>query len=268
MSVVDIARSTHPGPTAVVTVVAIVLAMCAQLAPSQVVLVGVVILLDQASVGISNDWLDAARDRASGRGDKPIATGAVTISAARTSAIGLAVLSVLGTLPLGWPVVLSHLAVLAAGWAYNLGLKATPLSVVPFVIAFGLLPAVAALARPGAPEWWALAAGALLGVAAHFANVLPDLADDAATGIRGLPHRLGQRTSGVVIGLSTATASVLIVAGAGLYASLAAAGIALGAIIAVSVVRGAVGRWLFRVIMLAALLDVALLAAGGSALLA
>ena len=36
-------------------------------------------------------------------------------------------------------------------------------------------------------------AGALLGVGAHLVNALPDLADDEATGVRGLPHRLGPR---------------------------------------------------------------------------
>ena len=38
-----------------------------------------------------------------------------------------------------------------------------------------------------------MVAGALLGVGAHLLNVLPDLADDEATGVRGLPHRLGAR---------------------------------------------------------------------------
>jgi 4-hydroxybenzoate polyprenyltransferase len=38
-----------------------------------------------------------------------------------------------------------------------------------------------------------LVTGALLGVGAHLLNVLPDLADDEATGVRGLPHRLGAR---------------------------------------------------------------------------
>jgi 4-hydroxybenzoate polyprenyltransferase len=33
--------------------------------------------------------------------------------------------------------------------------------------------------------------GALLGVGAHLLNALPDLADDEATGVRGLPQRLG-----------------------------------------------------------------------------
>ena len=36
-----------------------------------------------------------------------------------------------------------------------------------------------------------MATGALLGVGAHLLNALPDLADDEATGVRGLPQRLG-----------------------------------------------------------------------------
>ena len=32
----------------------------------------------------------------------------------------------------------------------------------------------------------------------HFSNVLPDLDDDAATGVRGLPHRIGARGSALV----------------------------------------------------------------------
>ena len=34
-----------------------------------------------------------------------------------------------------------------------------------------------------------------LGVAAHFLNTLPDFDDDAATGIQGLPHRIGATAS-------------------------------------------------------------------------
>ena len=65
--------------------------------------------------------------------------------------------------------------------------KSTIWSWAPYAVAFGLLPAIATLARP-TPRWpepWAIAAGALLGVAAHFANVLPDLATDADLLIMG-----------------------------------------------------------------------------------
>ena len=48
---------------------------------------------------------------------------------------------------------------------------------------------------PGAdrawPPAWMMATGAVLGVGAHLLNALPDLADDDATGVRGLPQRLG-----------------------------------------------------------------------------
>ena len=88
-----------------------------------------------------------------------------------------------------------HLTSVAAGWAYNLGLKRTWWSWLPYAVAFGALPAFVSLAGPDgeAPPWWWPVAGALLGVGAHLLNVLPDLADDAATDVRGFPHRLGPR---------------------------------------------------------------------------
>ena len=67
-------------------------------------------------------------------------------------------------------------------------------------------------ARPTAP-WWLVAAGAALGAAAHLANVAPDLEDDLATGVRGLPHRLGARVSAVTGALLLGGASVVLVLG-------------------------------------------------------
>jgi 4-hydroxybenzoate polyprenyltransferase len=63
----------------------------------------------------------------------------------------------------------------------------------PYALAFAALTVFVWLAgTPGtAPPGWLPVAGACLGVGAHLLNVLPDLADDAATGVRGLPHRLG-----------------------------------------------------------------------------
>ena len=97
------------------------------------------------------------------------------------------------SLLLGWRAGLVQLSVVLWGWLYNAWLKSTVASPVPFLFAFGGLPAVATLALSERqwPPGWTLAAAGLIGVAAHFGNVLPDLDDDARTGVSGLPHRLG-----------------------------------------------------------------------------
>lgn len=75
--------SSHPGPTATVTVLAVVLGAGSGLGPGRVVLLGVAFLLGQLSIGFSNDWVDAARDRAVERRDKPVARGDVSVGTER-----------------------------------------------------------------------------------------------------------------------------------------------------------------------------------------
>ena len=62
-------------------------------------------------------------------------------------------------------------------------------------LGFGPIPAYAASTLPGhpAPRWSVTAAAALVGLGAHFANVLPDLAGDQATGVKGLPQQVAAR---------------------------------------------------------------------------
>ena len=169
----------------------------------------------QLSIGWSNDAIDAARDRATQRSDKPVAQGAVSTRVVGVAA-GLALLAaVVLSLALGWQPGLASLTVVACGWLYNLGLKATAFSFVPYAIAFGTLPAVATLALPE-PAWpapWAMVAGALFGVSAHLANVLPDLDDDLDTGVRGLPHRIGARATAVACPVLLGAASLVILFG-------------------------------------------------------
>ena len=105
----------------------------------------------------------------------------------------------------------------ASGWAYNLYFKRTVWSAVPYAVAFGTLPAVVTLALPDPelPPLWTFFAGALLGVGAHLLNVLPDLADDASTGVHGLPNRLGERRVRVLAPLVLLAASCVVVLGPG-----------------------------------------------------
>src|SRR5438045_8462273 len=68
-------RACHPEPTAAVTAVAALLAVSQGAA---VVAVASTVLASQLAVGWSNDAIDADRDAAVGRPDKPIPAGAVS----------------------------------------------------------------------------------------------------------------------------------------------------------------------------------------------
>ncbi|MBN9326635.1 MAG: UbiA family prenyltransferase [Cellulomonas sp.] len=204
---VDLLRAYHPGPTAAVSALAGVLVVTAGAGVRSVLIVAAV-LAGQLSVGWSNDWLDAVRDTTVGRADKPVAAGRVTAGTVRNAALSAAAACVVLSLLLGWAAGIVHLAAVASAWSYNLRLKRTAWSWAPYALSFGLLPLALALALPGRPTaaWWAIGAGALLGTGAHGLNVLPDLLDDAATGVRGLPHRLG------VVPTAVGSAAVLLVA--------------------------------------------------------
>ncbi len=202
-------RAAHPVPAAAVTGLAALLGWVVGGGPAQVLALVLAVGVGQLSIGWSNDWLDAHRDRLVARADKPIATGDISERLVKWSAWVAAALALVFSLRLGWFAGLLNILAIASGWAYNLGVKGTWFSWVPYAVTFGLLPAVASLAQSGSWQpWWLALAGAVLGVGAHFINVLPDLADDAATDIRGLPHRVGGRmtriTAPVLLVLATA----------------------------------------------------------------
>ncbi len=186
-------KASHPEPGAAVTLAMGLLAAGAGHSAWGVVGVTAAIGATQLSVGWVNDWLDADRDRATGRVDKPVASGAVSRRTVGVAGLVASLAVPLLGLPFGPAAAACVTLVGIFALLYDWPLKSTPLSVLPYLVAFGLMPAFVVLALPGHP-WppaWLVAAGALLGGGAHFANVLPDLEDDAATGVVGLPHRLG-----------------------------------------------------------------------------
>jgi 4-hydroxybenzoate polyprenyltransferase len=262
--------AAHLGPTLAVTTVATVLAGVAGVSEGRAALLCAAVLAGQASIGWSNDWLDADRDRAVARADKPVVRGAVRPERLRTAALVALALAVALSLLLGLAPGLLLLTLVASGWAYNAGLKRTAASGLPYAVGFGALPAgvvAAAVGTPVAP-WWLVAAGAALGSAAHLANVAPDLEDDLATGVRGLPHRLGARVSAVAGALLLGAASLLLVAGpdgpptpAGwLGLALAVPAVVVAALAGTARFR----RAAFPAVMLLTVLDVVLLLAGGA----
>lgn len=261
-------RAAHIGPTIAVTVLAGLLAVDWGLPTPTVALLIAAVFAGQLTIGWGNDLVDAERDRRVGRFDKPLAVGALDARRV-TSALLLALAaSVALSGLLGWRSALAHVVlVVGAGHAYNVGLKATAWSWVPYAVAFGSLPGVVTLAQPtpALPAPWMVAAGAMLGVGAHVLNALPDLADDEATGVRGLPHRLGPDGSRLVaVGLLVAASAVVIAA----WSTKAAwwgvvPNAAFVVVLAVIALRGK-GNLPFQAAVIIAVLDVAMLGLAGS----
>ncbi|HWS57754.1 MAG TPA: UbiA family prenyltransferase, partial [Actinotalea sp.] len=244
-------------------------------APGPAALATAAVLTGQLSVGWSNDWIDARRDVAVGRLDKPVVSGSVSVELLRSTALGAAMVCVVLSMATGWVPGAVHVAAVAMAWTYNLRLKDSAWSWLPYAVSFGLLPVFLVLTLPGQPlaARWVVLAAALLGTGAHVANVLPDLEDDAATGVNGLPHRLG-RTRSSVLAHTVLLAAVLVTV-VGPPGEPSAAALAIGGLAAVLAVAAGVvastrtsSRVPFTLSMAVAGLCVLLLVTAGPAVVA
>jgi 4-hydroxybenzoate polyprenyltransferase len=186
----------HPGPTAVVTLVSFLLASRLWSVESSLG-IALSVFLGQLVIGWSNDLVDLDSDRASKRLEKPLVAGLISKGALQRATWITAVVAITVNLtgPLGIKGGLTHLFGVACGVSYNFYFKRTLFSWLPFALAFASLPGSIVIAADRTPPFWLLACGSLLGIAAHFANVVEDIDSDRGRGIRGLPQVLGERIS-------------------------------------------------------------------------
>ena len=262
-------KSTHPIPSFAVTGFTVLLAIGYGMPLEKLVLVGLGILFQQFSVGLSNDWLDYERDKIVGRNDKPTVRFEVSAQLVRNASLVSALIALAAATSLGWEVLLTMVAMLVVGWSYNLGLKSNALSALPYAVGFGTVPVFVTLSLSTlqVPMWWVMLAAGLLGVAAHFANALPDLMDDRKTGVRALPHMLGQRVSALAISGAAALASLLVVTQStslNLVVAWTGFGLTMGLVITASglALRPKPPRVIFYLLIAAAFVNVALLVLG------
>jgi 4-hydroxybenzoate polyprenyltransferase len=263
----------HPGPTLVVTAVATALAIEVGRGEAST-WVALAVLAGQLSVGWSNDSLDADRDALAGRAEKPVVAGLLARRTVAIAALGALIACVPLSLASGWRAGCIHLVAVASAWAYNLGLKATWLSPLPYALSFALLPAFVTMGLPGSP--WpragVMVVAALLGLGAHFINTVPDYAADELGGVDGLPQRLGPRRS-LVVGVLLLGASALVIAVLCAHRSTASTLLVLCALLADGVVLEAAAHrrerqaWRFTLVT-AGFCVAAFVAAGSQVLLA
>lgn len=238
-------RLIHPAPA--LAVIALTAALGAILATQAGVPIGdrwlftvLAVAGSQVFTGATNDIADRFRDAAV-RPEKPLPAGELSLNAATwVASIGLAVQLAAswrtGTLPLVLGAAASGSAL-----AYNLFLSRTPLSPLPYLVSFGLLPAWIA-AGVGVPIERVLPAIPLVApfaMAAHLANTLRDFDADAAGSSRSLAQVLGRRAShllaaGLAVAVGLGVGGALLIGG-----RVPPGSIALGVIGLVGIAAGA-----------------------------
>jgi len=195
-------RTSHLGPTLLVTFVSYLLALRFWWeGPSFVI--AFTVFCGQLVVGWTNDLVDLPLDQREGRTNKPMVDGKLSpITVKRATWVALVFVTLFSLFgPMGIIGGLVHLLGVGSGVAYNFYFKTNRFSFLPYAISFAALPASITLSRGDAPQLWLLISGSCLGLSAHFANVVKDMERDRAAGITGLPQILGSQKSTLLSGL-------------------------------------------------------------------
>lgn len=233
-------RVVHPFPSFLVAGLTVVLALAAGGGdkPTTMVVLGIGMLLYQFSIGIANDLCDIDDDRQA-KPWKPLASGAVSRRVASGALIACAGGGMALTAMLGWQSWLIGVAALAAGLTYDVWLKRTAWSWLPYAVAFPLVPAWAHVAIDAWEPylWWAFPLGIALGFAMHLANQAPDAADEGS-GLPGILGELRSRWLAIVVFVSVAITT----------ATIAGSATAIGGAVAAALVVAAGGPLAHRVL--------------------
>jgi 4-hydroxybenzoate polyprenyltransferase len=258
--------AAHPFPLAMVVLLTALIGVASTGGSpgiGRLALVLLAMLASQLAIGWSNDYLDREAD-ALHQPAKPVPAGLVDARLLPPAiGVALAVCALAGVLLGGWALLLLALGT-ACGLGYNLGLKRSRYSAATFVVAFSVLPMFVWTALDAfEPEFLALYATCLtLPVAAHVANVLPDLETDRAQRRRTIAVALGRsRAIGLTLGCQLAPLVLTAISLVWLDYDLAVLGPAVAVYAALTAVAAALyafgqsrdaGVWAFRCLALAA----------------
>ena len=252
--IIGLAKASHFGPTMTVTITSLLLATNLWWeGPAYIIAFGV--FLGQLLVGFTNDLNDYQDDLKHNRSNKPLVSGQITTAQLQRAIKIVAPIAVVVNIvgPLGIKGGLIYLFGVGMGISYNLYFKSTLLSPLPYAIAFAALVACIVVATDRNPPLWLMAAASLLGVAAHFANVLKDLDQDLTSGIKGLPQRLGKKYSRLIVSILLITTTLLLN-----YTHPNTPLLVIG-LIAATITSFAPNKLMFSALMITAVIDVVLM---------
>ena len=194
-------KASHFGPTLLVTAISFGFATHYWWeGPAYVIAFGV--FTGQLVVGWSNDLYDYEDDLRHDRQNKPLVAKSISKETLQRWLRFMVPFSFFANLlgPLGIKGGMVYMLGIACGVTYNFYFKFSPLSPLPYAIAFAALPSSIAISKEITPPTWMWLGGALFGMAAHFINVIKDMKEDRLSEIRGLPQILGT-TKSIIISL-------------------------------------------------------------------
>jgi 4-hydroxybenzoate polyprenyltransferase len=203
-------RAAHFGPTVIVTVTSFLLSL-SQYSIIDSLRVAIAIFAGQLVVGWSNDFIDAPLDIAAQRTKKPIVSKEINPEQLKKSILVALVAALLLSLfsPLGLTGTLIHFLGILSATFYNLKLKSTIISPLPYIVSFGALPWAIYLPAGNQPPLWLFIDFMLIAVAFHVFNVLKDFQWDINQGVLGLPQRLG-RNSSLIVSISLVISAIFV----------------------------------------------------------
>ena len=194
--IIGLAKASHFGPSLLVTALSYFFAQL-YWQPGSALIIALGFFSGQLIVGWSNDLIDYTDDLSHQRMNKPLVAGLISRKFLQSwLAVMIPVALVINLFgPLGF--VGGGLSIFAIVWAlgYNFYFKFNIFSPLPYAVAFAILPSCMAYSQDKTPPTWMWLGGALFGMAAHFLNVLKDMDQDHASGIKGLPQRCGKTGS-------------------------------------------------------------------------
>ena len=209
---VALLKAAHFGPTLLVVAISFLLSLSV-LAWVDSLRIALAIFAGQLVVGWSNDVIDFRLDSAAKRYKKPLVSGKIAIEFLKkcilVALVMAFVLSVFS--PFGLQGTLLHFLGILSATAYNLKLKSTIFSPLPYIISFGSLPWAIYLSADKFSPVWLYLCFMLFSTAFHFLNVVKDLRWDLEQGVNGLPQRLGKKRSIAIAMLFISIGAFLIV---------------------------------------------------------
>ena len=198
----------------------------------------------QIAIGATNEWFDRLAD-AQDKPHRPIPSGGVSPAGAlRLAWFGLMLMTVAGAM-LGVPELILLASGTGAGLLYNAGLKRTPLSWMPYLLALPLLPVWVwiVIDELRFELLWLYPLGAAFVLAIHLAQTLPDIAGDDRRGEHGIAVVVGRQRAILLIWLAASGSVVAVVVGSWLLgghllpALIAAAVVGIILVVAIAAMR-------------------------------